>query len=77
LGHNIIGISPIIVVIKRAFISYSKSVSYWETVVHDPINTVINLILLVTGVVMLLGIVKYKWFILLLVTSHYGIYESI
>jgi hypothetical protein len=51
-------------VIDRAnahlFINYSKSVSYWETVVHDPINPVINLILLVAGVVTLIGIVKYK-----------------
>ncbi len=81
LGHNIIGISPIIVLIDGAnahqFISDSKSESYRETVVHDPINPVINLILLVAGVITLIGIVKYKWFIKLLVTSHYGIYESI
>ncbi len=32
---------------------------------------------MVTGVVMFIGIVKYKWFDKLLVTSHYEIYESI
>ena len=66
LGQSIIGITPIIVLNAQftdALISSSKnSITYWETVVHDPINPIINLILIILGFITSVGVIKYKWF---------------
>ncbi len=80
LGHNIIGISPVILVVEGSeayqFNRGTDSISYWDTVVHDPLNPIINTILIITGFVIVVGIIKFKWFIKLRVISHYGVLEG-
>ncbi len=80
LGHNIIGISPLILVVEGSeayqFNRDTDSISHWDTVVHDPLNPIINTILIIAGFVIVVGIIRFKWFIKLRVISHYGIHEG-
>ena len=45
LGHHLYGVYPIIIIMSAKettaqFTKYQNSISYWDTVVHDPINPV-------------------------------------
>jgi hypothetical protein len=68
LGYNIIGISPVILVVEGSeayqFNRGTDSISHWDTVVHDPLNPIVNTILIIAGFV-------------IVIVSHYGVLEGI
>ena len=77
LGYSFIGVSPTLIITAQdieAQLSASPKVSYLDTVIHDPINPAINTLLVILGIAMAILIIKYKWFITIHASSHFGIY---
>jgi hypothetical protein len=63
----------VIVVVGEAEAHQSNkadSISDWDSIVHDPLNPIINAILIISGLFIDVGIIKFKWFIKLRVNYY-------
>jgi hypothetical protein len=77
-GFLVIFVIVIVVVGETEAHQSNKAADFindWDSIVHDPLNPIINAILIISGFFIVVGIVKFKWFIKLRVTLHYGALE--
>ena len=84
LGYNILGIAPIIItqIDQTNALDYGYNIdnfndmSFIESVIHDPINPIINTILIIIGILLFVSIIKYNHFRTINHSIHYGLIEN-
>jgi hypothetical protein len=74
--QNLVNLDSIDIDHNYQFNRDTDSISHWDTVVHDSLNPIINTNLIIAGFVIVVEIIKFKWFIKLRVISHYGILKG-